>query len=683
MARYADTLTDEVTGAPIPGAFVYVYAGSLLAVLTDDNGGAIRQPIITPQTGAYYFNAADAVYQMRAYVGARLKRERDLIVGSPPAFRGATGPADNTYTTLTALQASDPTRLVARLVGDPNNADGNFSYVGGAWVRQSAAGVTFTADAAALTRDIQAKTRELPRSPADYIGIQPAINAATTAAGTNAHTSVSLGAVAAPYVLTAGLTINTTRASLTGGQLVDASALPSGGIAISLNSTPDSPLGNSYGFKPKLSIKLKGAGPTIGQVGIDHNGTTVNGAAQVDGDNVVLSGFQTGIRFSNRGYNSVYRRLDITNCGTAISWPAGGTDNGERNTLEAPTIANSGLAIDVQEPGATVQVLGGSIDFCTQQFNAVGGIVETVSVHHESSRWGQYAFTASGNGGRGIVLGGVVLNQAPAMTSAYLAFADVGAEILFDGVRFHNLTLIRPTADTPTCFFNGTGRGIIRNMHALDGSMMPDRFSITATGLADPSYEAAAGVWPDLVCITADTAAAQGATAPADPRHTGNNVTLTKTTSGGRSGGQALKIAKTGGAGSLASTIIMAKRCVPGEKLFSTTHYRTSTDAIPSDPQFDMRWVFAKFDRYDANGLPIFFQKQAVYTTTFIATAAYKMAVFGKADTAGTATPSALITGFAARTVPPWADYVYCEVDMFKTAVGAILFDDGSLDTVG
>lgn len=58
---------------------------------------------------------------------------------------GATGPADNTYTTLAALLASDPTRKSARLVpavGETAPA-GNFSYVNGAWVRQGSDGIDY------------------------------------------------------------------------------------------------------------------------------------------------------------------------------------------------------------------------------------------------------------------------------------------------------------------------------------------------------------------------------------------------------------------------------------------------------------------------------------------------------------------------------------------------------------
>jgi len=55
------------------------------------------------------------------------------------------GPADNTYTTLAALLASDPARKSARLVPqvDETAPAGNFNYIGGKWTRQTSDGVTY------------------------------------------------------------------------------------------------------------------------------------------------------------------------------------------------------------------------------------------------------------------------------------------------------------------------------------------------------------------------------------------------------------------------------------------------------------------------------------------------------------------------------------------------------------
>lgn len=77
--------------------------------------------------------------------------------------QGSTGPADNTYTTLTALLASDPGKKSARLV--PQDGElapaGNFNYINGAWVRQTADGILYQqVGAQARVRSQQDKSRE-------------------------------------------------------------------------------------------------------------------------------------------------------------------------------------------------------------------------------------------------------------------------------------------------------------------------------------------------------------------------------------------------------------------------------------------------------------------------------------------------------------------------------------------
>jgi len=94
----------------------------------------------------------------------------------PGGLQGATGPADNTYTTLAALLASDPARKSARLVPDSGETEpaGNFAYIAGAWVRQTAEGVSFVQTAGARTRDTQSKVRDVGISPRDAPGFTDA-----------------------------------------------------------------------------------------------------------------------------------------------------------------------------------------------------------------------------------------------------------------------------------------------------------------------------------------------------------------------------------------------------------------------------------------------------------------------------------------------------------------------------
>ncbi len=112
--------------------------------------------------------------------GATLSAFRDLIVPFLQAWykgdKGDTGPAANTYTSYTALLASDPTRRYAYLSGDtdtPARPDGPYSNPTrqpGAWVRQSAMGISFLQRTAAkiFTRSLQDKVREMPTSVKDF-----------------------------------------------------------------------------------------------------------------------------------------------------------------------------------------------------------------------------------------------------------------------------------------------------------------------------------------------------------------------------------------------------------------------------------------------------------------------------------------------------------------------------------
>lgn len=126
-AVLSTTLRDQQFASVRPGGVdatgsIYTYTASSLAV--DDGLSVIKPNDLTAAQAGRWLSAA--------YI--RLGET------------GPTGPSDNTYTSYTALLASDPTRMVARLVGDtdvPPQPDGNFSYVNGAWTRQQAVGVNY------------------------------------------------------------------------------------------------------------------------------------------------------------------------------------------------------------------------------------------------------------------------------------------------------------------------------------------------------------------------------------------------------------------------------------------------------------------------------------------------------------------------------------------------------------
>ncbi len=99
--------------------------------------------IVEAVTGNEYLPVVQAGQTKRATLTALRQLMVPFLQNWYKGDVGNTGPADNTYTTLAALLASDPTRKSARLVPQAGETEpaGNFSYIGGAWVRQEADGI--------------------------------------------------------------------------------------------------------------------------------------------------------------------------------------------------------------------------------------------------------------------------------------------------------------------------------------------------------------------------------------------------------------------------------------------------------------------------------------------------------------------------------------------------------------
>ena len=87
MARYADQIVNQY-GAPIEGVSIYVYDNAeALAVLTEDGGGALANPVTSDQYGNFHFNAADGLYSLAFYVGGvQVLRDEAVQVGTGPVL---------------------------------------------------------------------------------------------------------------------------------------------------------------------------------------------------------------------------------------------------------------------------------------------------------------------------------------------------------------------------------------------------------------------------------------------------------------------------------------------------------------------------------------------------------------------------------------------------------------------
>jgi len=218
LLKYDNTVSSTATGQPIYGAQVSVYEidangnnGAAASLYADEAGTTpLSQPLLTDQAGYFAFYIGDGRYNISVMTGPveisrtnitmvdsfQLK-QRALLVpvnedsgvlpgadarkgmllgfdqqsGAPTAIEpdelaGPPGPADNTYTSYAAMQASDPTRKSARLVGDtdvPAHPDGpynNPTQTLGGWVPQTGQGIAFAqAGANPISSDLQTEVR--------------------------------------------------------------------------------------------------------------------------------------------------------------------------------------------------------------------------------------------------------------------------------------------------------------------------------------------------------------------------------------------------------------------------------------------------------------------------------------------------------------------------------------------
>ncbi|QVJ07693.1 hypothetical protein L7H23_01260 [Sphingopyxis sp. BSN-002] len=82
MTQYIDTVTDELTNLPVPGAEVYIYDdNNNLATLYDADGNEIDNPLTTNEQGEYSFYSPVTELTAVVYYSSRLRRRLRLLVG--------------------------------------------------------------------------------------------------------------------------------------------------------------------------------------------------------------------------------------------------------------------------------------------------------------------------------------------------------------------------------------------------------------------------------------------------------------------------------------------------------------------------------------------------------------------------------------------------------------------------
>jgi hypothetical protein len=119
MARYSATVRDQ-NASPIVGVKIYVTTqdGSV-AVLTDDNGDPLVQPLISDDYGGYFFNADLGYYDLSYYYGGRLVLERYAVsVGGPNDFPFTVIDIDGRRDHLPVFDSNGNINILSPLVAD-------------------------------------------------------------------------------------------------------------------------------------------------------------------------------------------------------------------------------------------------------------------------------------------------------------------------------------------------------------------------------------------------------------------------------------------------------------------------------------------------------------------------------------------------------------------------------------
>jgi len=170
----------DANGIVVAGASLTFYRSATSTLETIYADAELTTPLANPLTAnaagvwppIYIDNSKTYRVVLRDGSGSLLNEVDPYVPGSSGGPAGQTGPADNTYTSHTALFASDPARKSARLVGDTDAnplPDGNYNYVDDTgWVAQQADGVAYNRNVNILIP----LDKSIPRTLA-YMGVDP------------------------------------------------------------------------------------------------------------------------------------------------------------------------------------------------------------------------------------------------------------------------------------------------------------------------------------------------------------------------------------------------------------------------------------------------------------------------------------------------------------------------------
>lgn len=352
------------------------------------------------------------------------------------------------------------------------------------------------------------------------------------------------------YKINSGLTLNTYYVSLEGYALLDFSSLASG-AAITVICDVDIDVYNGYARKAHIkgNIRVKGPGansPYTSTIGFDFNSPTALSNAAVLMENVAVWFFDVGHRHANRGYNSMFVRCEVFECGIGIQAPSGFTDYGEKIVYSGCVIYNNySIGVSVSNPTFMIVLNSCSLDYNARQVYTTSGGVNLISCHVEGHHSAPMFYSS---GTFFLMEGGVITPKAipgNPSTSYDYAFIDTGSTGQYSNAVFRNVYLSGNAAYK--YFAIGNGNVVVDRpfMYYINGQEGNDYYynpyfvSEQMNTLVNPGFDALNDLF-----ITSGTSITS--------RTSGGNITLSSNTNATyiRTGTNSLKVAKTGAADS-------------------------------------------------------------------------------------------------------------------------------------
>jgi hypothetical protein len=576
--------------------------------------------------------------------------------------RGPTGASDNTYTTYAALIASDPDRLVARLVPtiDETQVAGNFSYIDGEWLRQEAGGINqLPDDEGAVPLPVSQVLRGTPLQPEQFGAVGDGVADDTIAIRKTLQAIINTGrpgtlifTPGSRYKCTGTITMDRAYHNVFGYALLDFTSW--NGVCIHWTGSATE-FGSGFGQNGCMEgqIVVKGSGNN--SVGILYESSAVGIATHIRTVGVTVAGCAVSFRFGSRGYNHEFINCKSFNFGVCFDWVGeGAEDNDERISVFGGTYYNGGTFLRHKRPAGCFYAFSPSADYVNKLAEIVDGKAQWFGVHAEASNWVDGTIDVSGSGSF-VMIGGWFLMQQNLGNLTHFVNVGAGASVKFENVITNNTNNINtPDAVTPTTWATGVGRFEMHNCEpAFEFGGFPARQHTFYSLLSDGEFERPLG--EDLIWLREDTQ-------PITSRYTGTNLQLTRATANQFDGVACLRVDKQFGSFSVGAFPLV---CVPvryGDKITAGFRVRTAPDRPGNDQRLAIRGGFAKLDGYDA------------YRNPVIA----RFSPPGEIIITPSSTGYTLVTPFNGASqiaAPPWATHYLIDVNTVLADAASWCFD--------